>query len=87
MKRLVLGGTVAATVTSALVLALAPVGIAQEDVDCADFAFQSLAQDVLRRDPSDPHNLDADNDGVACEELPRGLVPPPPARGRPTLTG
>ena len=41
------------------------------DLDCADFATQEEAQAVLERDPSDPNGLDADNDGIACEE-PRG---------------
>jgi hypothetical protein len=40
------------------------------DLDCADFATQEEAQAVLRRDPSDPNGLDADNDGIACEDLP-----------------
>jgi hypothetical protein len=39
------------------------------DLDCADFATQEEAQAVLERDPSDPNRLDADNDGIACEEL------------------
>src|SRR5215208_950144 len=42
---------------------------AQADLDCADFATQQEAQTELARDPTDPHNLDADDDGVACEEL------------------
>jgi hypothetical protein len=39
------------------------------DLDCADFANQEEAQTVLERDPGDPNRLDADNDGIACEEL------------------
>jgi hypothetical protein len=42
------------------------------DLDCADFAAQQEAQAELERDPSDPNNLDADNDGIACEELAGG---------------
>jgi hypothetical protein len=42
------------------------------DLDCADFAAQAAAQRELERDPTDPHNLDADDDGVACEELANG---------------
>jgi micrococcal nuclease len=42
------------------------------DLDCADFATQREAQVVLERDPSDPNGLDADNDGIACEELAGG---------------
>jgi hypothetical protein len=40
------------------------------DLDCADFATQDEAQAVLDRDPSDPNRLDADNDGIPCENLP-----------------
>ena len=42
------------------------------DLDCADFATQREAQAVLERDLSDPNGLDADNDGIACEELDGG---------------
>lgn len=42
------------------------------DLDCADFASQGEAQAVYDADPSDPHGLDADGDGVACETLPDG---------------
>jgi hypothetical protein len=42
-----------------------------QDRDCADFEFQEDAQAVLNQDPSDPNNLDDDNDGIACENLPR----------------
>ena len=37
------------------------------DLDCADFATQAQAQAVLDADRSDPHRLDADHDGYACE--------------------
>lgn len=39
------------------------------DLDCADFATQAEAQAEYDADPSDPNGLDADADGVACEEL------------------
>ncbi len=42
---------------------------AQDDLNCADFRTQAEAQAELQRDPTDPNNLDADFDGVACEEL------------------
>ncbi len=42
------------------------------DLDCANFASQEAAQAVLERNPSDPNGLDADNDGIACEELAGG---------------
>jgi micrococcal nuclease len=36
------------------------------DYDCADLTY-SQAQQVLRSDPSDPYQLDGDDDGEACE--------------------
>ena len=38
------------------------------DLDCVDFATQAEAQAVYNQNTSDPHGLDADFDGVACEE-------------------
>lgn len=38
------------------------------DLDCADFATQREAQAEYDADPSDPNGLDADSDGIACEE-------------------
>jgi Excalibur calcium-binding domain len=43
---------------------------AQDVFNCSDFATQEEAQAELDRAPSDPNNLDADNDGIACENLP-----------------
>jgi len=43
------------------------------DKDCSDFKTQQEAQDffILQGGPaSDPHKLDQDKDGVACESLP-----------------
>jgi len=40
------------------------------DCNCSDFTSQAQAQTCLNADPSDPFNLDGDNDGVACESLP-----------------
>ncbi|MFJ9722707.1 excalibur calcium-binding domain-containing protein [Streptomyces sp. NPDC101209] len=48
----------------------AAVAHAQSDLDCSDFVFQEDAQAVFNSDPSDPNRLDADNDGIACEDLP-----------------
>ena len=45
-------------------------GDGDRDLDCADFASQEEAQAVFDRDPSDPNRLDADNDGIACEDYP-----------------
>lgn len=40
-----------------------------DELDCRDFSSQEDAQAELDRDTSDPHRLDADNDGRACEEF------------------
>jgi len=59
-----------ATLLAALVV-FAPVAVAQQDLNCDDFTYQEEAQAVLNQDPSDPNRLDRDNDGIACEHLPR----------------
>jgi hypothetical protein len=52
-------------------LLIAGTSLAQDDqFDCASFGSQESAQAELDRDPSDPSNLDADNDGEACETYP-----------------
>jgi endonuclease YncB( thermonuclease family) len=57
---------------------------AQADKDCSDFANQAQAQEYLL--PGDPHRLDADDDGKACDALPcpcaasgAPVTAPPPA--------
>jgi hypothetical protein len=45
--------------------------------DCEDFAYQEDAQVWYDRDHTDPSDLDADNDGIACEALPLRPTPPP----------
>ncbi|WP_254545881.1 thermonuclease family protein [Halomarina pelagica] len=42
-------------------------GDGQRDYDCSDFDTQSEAQEYLTA--GDPHRLDGDGDGVACESL------------------
>jgi hypothetical protein len=44
----------------------APV-VRANDLNCIDFADTADAQAVLISDPSDPNNLDGDNDGQACD--------------------
>ena len=40
------------------------------DMDCSDFSSQAEAQAFFEQaGPGDPHRLDGDNDGVACEAL------------------
>jgi len=40
-----------------------------DDCDCFDFASQKQAQRVLERFSGDPHRLDGDGNGIACESL------------------
>ncbi|NEP32689.1 MULTISPECIES: excalibur calcium-binding domain-containing protein [unclassified Moorena] len=37
--------------------------------NCADFKSQRQAQLLLKTYPGDIHNLDGDQDGIACEKL------------------
>ncbi|GAA4831371.1 excalibur calcium-binding protein [Kitasatospora terrestris] len=65
--------TVATTLLIAAAWSLPLAGSAQAaDLDCPNFSTQQEAQAVLNADPSDPNNLDADNDNIACEDLPSG---------------
>ncbi|ELY50493.1 thermonuclease family protein [Natronococcus jeotgali] len=43
---------------------------ADGDYNCGDFDTQEQAQYVLENADGDPHRLDADGDGIACETLP-----------------
>ena len=57
----------------ALAVVAPPAAIAQ-DVDCPQFATHEEAQAFFEAEggpASDPHGLDADDDGLACETLPR----------------
>jgi hypothetical protein len=45
-----------------------------DDVNCDAFATQAAAQAYAAAHPGDPDNLDADNDGLPCEELPAGTT-------------
>ncbi|MFJ9516660.1 excalibur calcium-binding domain-containing protein [Kitasatospora sp. NPDC101801] len=68
---------VAIAAGAALLISLAGVplaGAAQaQDRDCPEFRTQPEAQAVFNLDRSDPNRLDADNDGIACENLPASL--------------
>ena len=57
-----------ATLSMLLMVIIAPTASAQ-DVDCPQLTFEE-AQAILAADPSDPNRLDADNDGIACEDSP-----------------
>lgn len=74
MKRLLLLTVIAGMA----VLMSASTATAQSGADggfnCVDFASQAEAQAFFNADPSDPEGLDADSDGLACEDagLPTG---------------
>src|SRR3954466_4409236 len=55
--------------TAGLCFGFPGIAHAQDDQNCSDFATQQAAQDHFNQDTSDPDNLDADNDGIACETL------------------
>ena len=46
-----------------------PAWAQDDDLNCADFSSQAEAQRELEKDRSDPNNLDADDDGQACEDF------------------
>lgn len=74
MRRLLL----LATLSMVVVLALAPVAMAQSrgpsgadgTYNCEDFDDQGQAQEFFNGDPSNLNGLDDDDDGLACESLP-----------------
>ena len=69
-----------------LIMLVSAPALAQDDLNCDDFATQEEAQGVYNDDTSDPNGLDGDNDGLACEDsLPSGgdspnVIPPGPDR-------
>lgn len=65
-----LGGLVLLLAAALAVLSALPSTAAARDYDCADFANQAEAEEYLESDGGDPYNLDGDNDGIACEDLP-----------------
>ena len=68
-----LGLALAAGLAAPAALAV-PEAAAFRDRDCGDFPTQRKAQRFFRRQGGpreDPHGLDGDNDGIACESLPR----------------
>lgn len=62
----------AVTLAAGMTLTFTAPALAQQDYDCSDFATQEEAQAEYDKDPNDPHSLDGDNDGIACESLPSG---------------
>ena len=57
-----------------------------DQYDCQSFGSQESAQAELERDLSDPSNLDADDDGLACEDYDYGVSGVSPTAS-PTATG
>jgi hypothetical protein len=58
--------------TAAVVLAFAAAPVSAADKDCSDFNSWRQAQNFYKKHggpKSDPHRLDADHDGIACEDL------------------
>ena len=53
-------------------LAMAQPAGAFRDRDCSDFKTHAQAQRFFKKHHPrrDPHHLDADHDGIACESLP-----------------
>ena len=61
------------TVAAGAIVPGAPVGWTGGDVDCGDFATHQQAQLFYQAQggpASDPHSLDSDGNGLACESLP-----------------
>jgi hypothetical protein len=83
--RTVLAAAVLATVATFPLAGVASAQPQPTDRDCRDFASQAAAQSALRSHSGDPQRLDANHNGVACEDYFRmGQVdpevpPPPPA--------
>lgn len=75
MRNLVPKLSLAAIACAVLVALLAalPSAASASDKDCKDFATQRAAQIFFLKHGGprrDPHRLDGDNDGVACEDNP-----------------
>lgn len=61
-----------AALTAVLAVAFAAPPASAGDKDCADFKTWRQAQNFYKKHGGpkrDPHRLDADRDGIACEDL------------------
>ncbi|WP_347059655.1 excalibur calcium-binding domain-containing protein [Blastococcus sp. HT6-30] len=58
-------------ITAGLSFGFSGTALADEH-NCENYATQEEAQAFFDADPSDPEGLDADDDGIACEDLPAG---------------
>ena len=54
--------------TAALSFGFSGTAHAADTYNCPDFVSQADAQAVYNADPTDPNQLDRDNDGQACED-------------------
>ncbi|MDQ3512705.1 MAG: hypothetical protein M3462_03420 [Chloroflexota bacterium] len=72
----VLGVALAVATAAILAVPVPSLAAAQEipPLSCADFVTQRAAQALLDADPSYRPNVDPDDDGLACEDLPATLV-------------
>lgn len=71
--RLAAGSILAGLLATTLLLLAASAPLASAgDRDCLDFDTQKQAQRFFKKHhpKKDPHGLDADNDGIACENNP-----------------
>ena len=62
----------AAVVAAVLAIGIAAAPATAADKDCSDFSTWRAAQKFYKRHGGpqrDPHRLDADRDGIACEAL------------------
>jgi hypothetical protein len=62
----------AAILTAAFAIGVAAPQASAGDKDCADFNTWRQAQNFYKKHGGpkrDPHRLDADRDGIACEDL------------------
>jgi endonuclease YncB( thermonuclease family) len=72
MRKIILAAIALTAVTAPMALTAAP-AMAAGDRDCGDFASQKAAQIFYLEAGGprmDPHGLDADRDGIACETNP-----------------
>jgi hypothetical protein len=84
----VLGACLALTGSDPVHAELPPCATTDDlDCDCEDFDCQEEAQALYDLvDSGDPHGLDADGDGIACESLPPCVAPTPPSAEIPTAS-
>jgi hypothetical protein len=62
----------AAALATAIALAFAAAPVSAADKDCSDFNTWRQAQNFYKKHGGpryDPHRLDGDDDGIACEAL------------------